>query len=247
MVTAVLIHGGTLTGLMWEGVRQHLSVPSMAVDLPGRRYRPADLGTVTRGDWVESVYADIIASGFEEVALVGHSSAGYVMPGVAARLARSGGPRLACLVFVSATVPSEGAAPVDYLRPDIRELAESTRDQVTAMALGRTLGGYGPAEEPVPTELEVVENGPRMGLEAPRPLFEKMSWEGFPTAVPRFYVRCFRDSVIPPDLADVMVENMGGATVVDLDAGHTSFRTHPEELAAVIDACLRQASSSEGA
>jgi hypothetical protein len=36
-------------------------------------------------------------------------------------------------------------------------------------------------------------------------------------------------------LADVMVDNMGGATVVDLDAGHRAFATHPADLAAVLD------------
>ena len=42
-VTAVLVHGGTFTSTMWDGVRSHLSVRSLAVDLPGRRYKPADL------------------------------------------------------------------------------------------------------------------------------------------------------------------------------------------------------------
>jgi len=53
--------------------------------------------------------------------------------------------------------------------------------------------------------------------------------------VPRFFVRCLKDKVIPPDLADTMIANMGGATVVDLEAGHRAFDTHPEELASIID------------
>jgi pimeloyl-ACP methyl ester carboxylesterase len=78
-----------------------------------------------------------------------------------------------------------------------------------------------------------------MGLEAPRVLFEPVSWTGFPSEVPRVYVRALRDKVIPPELADRMISAMGGAEVIDLDAGHRSYDTHPAELAAVIDECSR--------
>ena len=53
---------------------------------PARRYKPADLGTVTRADWIQSVCDDIDAAGLDDVVLVGHSLAGFVIPGVAARL-----------------------------------------------------------------------------------------------------------------------------------------------------------------
>jgi pimeloyl-ACP methyl ester carboxylesterase len=106
-------------------------------------------------------------------------------------------------------------------------------------ARGRTIGGLRPGEPPIETDLEIVENGPRMGLEAPLVLFEPVSWTGFPTEVPRVYVRALRDKVIPPELADRMITGMGGAEVIDLDAGHRSYDTHAAELAAVIDECCR--------
>jgi hypothetical protein len=52
-------------------------------------------------------------------------------------------------------------------------------------------------------------------------------------------VRALRDKVIPPELADRMITGMGGAEVIDLDAGHRSYDTHAAELAAVIDECCR--------
>ncbi len=233
--TAVLVHGGTFTSTMWDEVRESLTVPSLAVDLPGRRYKPADLSLVTREDWVRSVCDDVDDAGLSDIVLVAHSSGGYVIPGVATRLSAGSGVTVRTLLFVAATVPAEGKRPVDYLREDLRELALSTREVVVNNARGRTLGGLRPGEAAISTSLEIVENGPRMGLEAPSPLFETFSWSGFPTRLPRTFVRCLRDSVIPMDLADVMVQNMGGATVIDLDAGHRSFATHPVELAAVID------------
>jgi pimeloyl-ACP methyl ester carboxylesterase len=236
---AVLVHGGTLTSTMWDPVRSCLTSPSLAVDLPGRRYRPADLAEVTIGDWITSVVTDIEEAGLTEVVLVGHSSGGYVLPGVAAALAARSVPVLQGLVFVSATVPAHGERPLDYLRDDIRTLASDHRELTLESARGRTIGGLRPGEPPIETDLEIVENGPRMGLEAPRVLFEPVSWTGFPTEVPRVYVRALRDKVIPPELADRMISAMGGAKVIDLDAGHRSYDTHPAELAAVIDECSR--------
>ena len=234
---AVLVHGGTLTSTMWDAVRSRLAAPSIAVDLPGRRYKPADLASVTISDWVTSVVADIGEAGLTDVVLVGHSSGGYVLPGVAAALAADTAPALHGLVFVSATVPAHGERPLDYLREDIRTLAGDHRELTLDSARGCTIGGLRSGEPPIETDLKIVENGPRMGLEAPLVLFERVSWAGFPTEVPRVYVRGLRDKVIPPELADRMVAAMGGAKVIDLDAGHRSYETNPAELAAVIDEC----------
>jgi len=234
---AVLVHGGTFTSTMWDAVRSHLASPSVAVDLPGRRYKPADLAEVTISDWVASVVADIEGAGLTDVVLVAHSSGGYVLPGVAATLAARSAPTLKRIVFVSATVPADGERPLDYLRDDIRTLATDHREVTLESARGRTIGGLRAGEPPIETDLQIVENEPRMGLEAPLVLFERVSWEGFPTEVPRVYVRALRDRVIPPELADRMIAAMGGATVIDLDAGHRSYDTNPAELAAVIDTC----------
>lgn len=236
---AVLVHGGTLTSTMWDPVRSRMAARSIAVDLPGRRYKPADLGQVTISDWVDSVVADIEEAGLSDVVLVGHSSGGYVLPGVAAALAARSVPTLRGLVFVSATVPAHGERPLDYLRDDIRTLASEHRELTLDSARGRTIGGLRPGEPPIETDLEIVENGPRLGLEAPLVLFETVSWTGFPAEVPRVYVRARRDKVIPPELADRMIAAMGGARVVDLDAGHRSYDTNPAELAALIDGCCR--------
>jgi pimeloyl-ACP methyl ester carboxylesterase len=228
----VLVHGGTVTSTMWDPVLAFLATPAVAPDLPGRRHRPADLGTTTRDDWADAVAADVAAAGLDRVVLIGHSSGGYVIPGVAARLPE----QCAHLVFVAATVPSEGRAPVDFLKPKLAEIATQGRDAMFDAARGRTLGGLRLGEPPIETDLEVVENDGRMGLEAPEPLFAPFSWAGVPADVPRTFVRCTRDRVVTPELVDVMVANMGGAEVVDLDAGHEVASETPEQLAALLDA-----------
>jgi pimeloyl-ACP methyl ester carboxylesterase len=227
--TLVLVHGGTKTSTMWDDVGRHLRSPWLAVDLPGRRYRPADLSEVTLDDWAVAVQRDIEALG--QVVLVGHSSGGYVIPRVAARV-----PAQVCrLVFVAATVPAEGTRPVDYLKPGLKEMTLDSERYLFESTAGRTIGGLRPSERPVQTELEVVENGPKLGHEAPGPLFSPFTWEGVPRSLPRTFVRCLEDRVIPPELVAVMVANMGGADVVDIDAGHDVAAEAPGALADVLD------------
>lgn len=229
--TIVLVHGGTVTSRMWDPVVPYLKAPAIAPDLPGRRYRPADLGTTTRQDWIDAVADDIVARDAERVVLVGHSSGGYVIPGVAAKVPE----RVRHLVFVAATVPSEGTRPVDFLKPKLRQIALDSEAPMREGAAGRTLGGLLAGEPPIETELEIVENEGRMGLEAPGPLFEPFTWVGVPRQVPRTFIRCVADKVITSELVDVMLANMGGAEVVDIEAGHEVASECPEVLAALLD------------
>ena len=221
------------TSVMWDGVIEYLDHDALAVDLPGRRYKPADLGTLTRADWIQSVCDDIEAAGLDDVVLVGHSGAGFVIPGVAARLGR----RTRGLIFVTANVPAEGRAPVEFMRDDLRTRTIEHHDALVDRTSGRTLGGLRPGEPPIVTHLELVDNGPRLGLEAPGPLFEPFTWDGFPTDLPRTYIRCLQDTLITPELVDTMIANMGGAKLLDIDAGHNVAARAPAELAALLDAC----------
>ena len=60
----VLVHGGEHAADCWDLVvtelqRQEPELRILAVDLPGRGRTPGDLATVTIGEWVDSVVADI--------------------------------------------------------------------------------------------------------------------------------------------------------------------------------------------
>ena len=171
---AVLVHGGTFTSTMWDAVRDHLSVPSLAVDLPGRRYKPADLADVTLDDWVVSVSDDIAEAGLTDIALVGHSSGGYVIPGVATRLSEIPSVRLHSLIFVAATVPAEGKRPVDYLREDLRDLAIDHRQAVLDGARGHTLGGLRVGEAPYRDCVADRRERPPYGVGSPRSFVDRV-------------------------------------------------------------------------
>ena len=108
--------------------------PALAVDLPGRGAHPADLTSLTIGDFVDSVVTDIEAADLHDVVLVGHSLAGLTIPGVAARPA---GP-VRRLVFVSCTVPRDGESTYDTLDPEVQALSDGNDpDTVLAAASAR--------------------------------------------------------------------------------------------------------------
>jgi pimeloyl-ACP methyl ester carboxylesterase len=229
--TLVLVHGGSVTSLFWDPVLPHLRSPALAVDLPGRRYRPADLGHLRRRHWEQSVADDVAAAGVRDAVLVGHSSAAYVIPGAVALLPAG---TVSHLVLVAATCPAEGERPVDALAPKLKAITLEHHEHLRARAKGKTLAGLRPGEPPIDTDLEVVEVEGRMGVEAPEQLFEPVSWAPV-SSLPKTYVRGMRDRVIPPDHAAQMAANVGVDEIIDLDAEHDVAASAPAQLAAVLD------------
>jgi pimeloyl-ACP methyl ester carboxylesterase len=96
---------------IWARVEPLLAAPALAVDLPGRGARPADVTKLTLGDVVDSVVADIESWPVERVVLVAHSLSGILVPALISRLLR----RVVRAVFVGAAVPEPGSSYLDSL------------------------------------------------------------------------------------------------------------------------------------
>ena len=132
--TLVLVHGAGNTSLIWRSVQDHLRHPSIAVDLPGRRDRPADITRVTIDDAAQSAAKDVAAATEGSVVLVGHSAGGIVLPALTALL----DGRVEHLVFVAGLSAPDGVAVVETVRPGyaatmaarLEELRESYRDHM---------------------------------------------------------------------------------------------------------------------
>jgi hypothetical protein len=60
----ILVHGGMHTAACWALVEPMLTLPSRAVDLPGRGSRPAELSHVTLDDCVAAVLEEADSAGF---------------------------------------------------------------------------------------------------------------------------------------------------------------------------------------
>jgi surfactin synthase thioesterase subunit len=111
--TAVLVHGAGHSAAVWRDTQAALLSPSLAVDLPGRSARPADISVVTIDEATDSVAADVDTSVKGDVVLVGHLVAGTVLPAVTAR-PRS---RVHHLVFVAGLSAPHGELPVEVFLP----------------------------------------------------------------------------------------------------------------------------------
>jgi pimeloyl-ACP methyl ester carboxylesterase len=125
----VLVHGGAHAADCWdptvtELARQAPELCVLAVDLPGRAAKPANLASIHIADFVNSVVADVDAAGFNDVVVVGHSMAGLTAPGVVAKL---GAGRVRELILIAAFVPPQGLSVVDTLGGPLAPLARSVR------------------------------------------------------------------------------------------------------------------------
>ena len=75
----------------------------LAVDLPGRNRRPADLATLTVSQEAASVVADVEDADLDgPIVIVAHSSGGLVVPEVVSGL----GDRVVHIVLCAALVPA---------------------------------------------------------------------------------------------------------------------------------------------
>ena len=99
-MTVVLVHGSGHTAAVWAAVQAALAHASIAVDLPGRADRVADIADVALDAAAASLAADVDAAVDGPLVLVGHSAGGIVLPALAARL----GERVRHLVFVAGLV-----------------------------------------------------------------------------------------------------------------------------------------------
>ena len=232
----VLVHGGGFGASCWDLLTPHLAGPVVAVDLPGRGKRPADLATVTIADFVAAVADEIVGDDLHDVVLVGHSLAGATLPGVVGAVP----DRLRHVVFVSAAIPADGTRVLDTLDPGIRALAEqagvdAAPDSTLAPELAAAV--FCNDMDPALTQYTID----RLVPEASRVIFEPVSLAGMRAPVPRSYVRLARDAIVEPNRQEQMIANLrsieGGegpapaVGTVELDAGHMVMISRPEALA----------------
>jgi pimeloyl-ACP methyl ester carboxylesterase len=240
-VTVVLIHGGGATGGFWDRLVPYLDDEPLAVDLPGRRSRPADLGTLTVDAEVASVVADIEASvDGDSVTLVAHSSGGLVVPGVTAAL----GGRVRTIVLNAALVPAEGGCGIDCMRERHRDglrlaVDSAARDGGTITlpppadpeASRRAYGGD-PLDD---ATLAFVLDPARSVEDTVHHYFQPVHWSAA-AGVPITYVLNENDRPIRPEMQEVMVTRLPAPVeVIRLESGHLLPVTSPGVFAQIVN------------
>jgi pimeloyl-ACP methyl ester carboxylesterase len=237
----VLVHGGEHAGDCWDLMlaelrRSQPELRALAVDLPGHGRKPGDLATVTIGEWVDSVVADIEEAGLGDIVIVGHSMAGVTVPGVVAKL---GSSRVREMILATAFVPPQGSAIADTLGGPLAIFARR------AARIGR------PMKIPAPAARWAFCNGmtparrrltmSKLHAESARIPGEPVDRSALPHDVPRTWILTTRDRALSVKSQHASIEALGGVDeVIPIDACHEVMFSHPERLAEIlVERCRR--------
>jgi pimeloyl-ACP methyl ester carboxylesterase len=222
----VLVHGSGHTSRVWADVQASLRACSVAVDLPGRADRVADIADVGIATAGASLATDVAAAVEGPLVLVGHSAGGIVLPALASHL----GDRVVHLVFVAGLSAADGATVMDTVRPDAAaQLTERLG------ALREEFAGCMLEPDPSIDGVRAIDARTAAPLDSLNYMEQVVSWDGVPPGLPRTFVRCLRDRIQPRTLQDALIANCGASTVLDLECGHTPAVAAPRDLAALLD------------
>jgi pimeloyl-ACP methyl ester carboxylesterase len=235
----LLVHGGGTTSRFWDLLVPRLDGPALAVDLPGRGDKPADLATLSVDDEVASVVADVDAAGFgEPIVVVAHSSGGLTVPGVLRAL----DGQVAHVVLVAASVPPEGGCGLDCMQPRHREGVLLALD--IAEKEGRPLFTSGPPADPesfrrayggpplTDEQLAFVVDPVRCVVDTLHHYLQPVHWMDVPP-VPITYVATVLDRPVPVELQRTMAARIP-AKVIELPTGHIPPIVDPVGFAALL-------------
>jgi pimeloyl-ACP methyl ester carboxylesterase len=240
----LLIHGGATTGRFWDRLAPRLDGPSLAIDLPGRADRPADLATVTVDDGVASILDDVTRAGWLDgrpIVVVAHSSGGLYVPGVVTGLRRRGAV-VERIVLSAASIPPEDGCGLDCMKPIHRRLLEES--VAAARESGQSISTPGPPEDPesvreayggrLDDETTAFMADPaRYVTDSVNIYWSPVRWSAIGD-VPATYVRGSLDRPVPPALQDDMIARLPHAEVVRLDVGHIPAVTDAARFAEIV-------------
>jgi pimeloyl-ACP methyl ester carboxylesterase len=161
--------------------------------------------------------------------------AGLTVPAVCARIPE----RISALVLVAAAVAPPAGTLLDLLPAPIRLLCRVLlRFGGLAPALPRPMARYMFCNDMTPEQTQRTLQ--RVTPDAVQVVVEPMPLPELPSSLPVTYLRFTRDQVMTAPRARRMVENLGGATTLEVDAGHDGMITRPEQVAAVLKQVAEQ-------
>jgi pimeloyl-ACP methyl ester carboxylesterase len=213
----VLVHGAWADGSSWSGVVSRLQAAGMrvtAVQNPLTSLEDAAVAT-----------RRALALQDGPTVLVAHSWAGTVISEVGVD------PKVTALVYVAARAPDAGedfvALSGRFPGTPVRAGVE-THDGLTTISEDAFLKYFANGVEPTTARVLYAVQQP-----AAASLFGGRTTAAAWRSKPSWYAVSKRDQTIAPDLERFLAKRMN-ATTVELDAGHLSLVSHPNEIADLI-------------
>ena len=225
----VLVHGGHAGAWIWDQVRPHLHLPSLAVDLPGHGRKVGDLSSLSFAECVRSIREEL--PGDARFVLVGHSLGAAVVLALAENLQEQAHH----IVIIAGPVPRPGVSITGsfpfLMRTASRVVLFCSGPQFTQsrrMAERRMLNGV---------ETHRVQAAcARFSAESRALVQEPLNWSGRPPA-PCTYIRCLRDrGALSPAFQERMAANLGsGVRIISLDTCHYAMLERPQQVASTLN------------
>lgn len=225
----VLVHGGRHGGWCWDRVVPFLEAAGRSVRRPtltgqGERAHLATRMDVDLATHVDDVVAVLEFDALTDVALVGHSYAGMVITGVAARVP----DRISHLVFLDAVVPTSGEAHLDVCDPDrrddLRRLIEGEGGGTVVPARSSGLAYFGITD---PDDAAWV--GPRLTDQPAGTYLQPLGDVSAGAGIPRTFIRCARSDLVTR-ISEARAHE-APFSYLSIDAGHDAMVTDPALLA----------------
>ncbi len=237
--TILLVHGSAHGAWCWRDLLPELEsrgLKARALDLPSHGESLTDYTEVTLERYRDAILADIAKHG-GPVVLVGHSAGGYPITAVA----ETAPEKIAGLVYLCAYVPQDGMSLADIRRSaaehPVLALIERT-DDGRAFRFKATEGAEALYHD-CPDEVAEFAKA-HLGPQAIAPQVTPLHITAASTDLPRHYVICDNDRVIPPEEQRKMVQGWPEAHVHHLPSGHSPFFSMPERLADLLIGIVQQ-------
>jgi pimeloyl-ACP methyl ester carboxylesterase len=229
----VLVHGSWQSSEWWRDVAQRLNASghqAVAFDLPGHGKDRTSIEKISFQGYVDRTVQEI-GELSEGAILVGASMGGAII----SQVAEMAPERVRALICVAALMPPDGRTMmdlVDGMDPSYIAQFIWAPDGLTARVTREALLRFGCLDRPE-SVLEFVgeEANPEPAAPYQAPL--RLTEANF-GRVPRYYIECSRDGIVPLALQRSMCKALRFTDVFSLDAGHFPNLTVPEELTSIL-------------
>ena len=225
----ILIHGAWHGGWCWEGVIKELEKAghkAIAPTMPGHHQKD-DRSKICLNDYIEKILTTLQQTE-GSVVLVGHSSAGFLVQSVAAKMPE----KIDHLIFNNAFILPDGQSQFDIVPPDVAQgmtQAASASPDNCVPVMEDFVRNILMADASVEKQTELIT------CLVPQPLAlftTPVSIDGFDKGnFKKTVLFCKKDISLPEGAYLGMAMELGEHDIIELDLGHEGLFTHPVQVA----------------